>query len=139
MALTISASTITPYKLNLDIWCWTDLNLNFTIEKNDLTGYKARLQCRKDFSSLAIPEFDCTTENGKIIISILNNIDPLFKDSNILVKHSNQITALLKQYKTLEWDIIFISPSGISIKFFYGKMIIHDSATRVDSNSNLTA
>lgn len=139
--IVISAMPISPATINIKIESGVGFIMLFNMKNTDLTGYKIYMQARETYDDLAIPQFNCTTDNGKIsfqVSTVLNQItnqnEPL---TTIKIEVSSQETFLLSQYKKLLYDIFLIPPTTPPFKLFEGKILIDNSVTRFNSSGVL--
>ncbi|MFZ9295687.1 MAG: hypothetical protein ACO259_05695, partial [Bacteroidia bacterium] len=62
--IVISAMPISPATINIKIESGVGFIMLFNMKNTDLTGYKIYMQARETYDDLAIPQFNCTTDNG---------------------------------------------------------------------------
>lgn len=130
-----------PRPINMYIECGVEFIEQFALKNTDLTGYRIYQQARPTFDDLAIPQLNCSTDNGKITIqvsSVLNPITNLNEPlTTVTIRVPSLETYLLSQYTKLLYDIIFIPPSLQAFKMFEGKIFISPTVTRVDGSGVL--
>ena len=132
----VFAMPLSPTQIDIYIESGVGFLIAFNMKNTDLTGYKIYMQARPTYDDLAIPQFNCTTDNGKITIqvsSVLNQITNLNEPlTTVKIEIPSQETYLVSQYKKLLYDIFLVPPTSPQFKLFEGKIFIDNSVTRVD-------
>jgi hypothetical protein len=119
MTATVKNYTIEQGSTWKKVW----VRLDDAEEVIPLTGYTARMQARKSYTSDKV--IDATTENGKISINAASG------EVTLLIKASE--TAAI-QDKTLLWDIELVKDEGLStedvFRWMQGTLTISKEVTK---------
>jgi hypothetical protein len=90
----------------------------------DLTvpGWKAAMQVRTGFDQSLFPGFDCTSENGMIVLGA---------DGSVNVTVPESVTELLDStvFTLGVYDLKLTDPTGFAIRVFQGKIRVNPAAT----------
>lgn len=96
----------------------------------DLTGWKARMQARKDQQSPAI--IDATTENGKIVLGAIPgdwDATPDLTNGRIELRLTDEDTDLLS-LKTAKYDLEVEDPEGRVFRMLQGVITVDPNITQ---------